>query len=212
MNTPSIARFRSYLDDEPTMREGKPWHQTGAELAINVPPPAAMVRSQPWRRRPAEKVESLSLPDGLREEMLPVGAPPVGPQQARIWLIRLARDLARDYRTWYGVELRDDAPAIEWMQRHLSAAAEPLSRRDPKAVARELVRHGLLLGELLVRTLGATWIDLSGDRPGAWELFVPSAETLNPIVRVQRFMQQGIRESDLIALFLDLDAAQRRAR
>ena len=207
MNAPSLTHIRSYLDDEPTMREARPWHQPGTALSLAIEPVALPRRA---RRAPPESVESLSLPDGLREEMLAIGTAPRGALQARIWLVRVARELARDYRIRYGLELRTDAASIERVQRNLSSVVQPQGRSDAKALAREVARHGLWLGEVLARMLGATWLELSGDRPGTWEVFAPPGETFNPILRVQRFLNDGTRGKDLVALFLDLDAAQRR--
>jgi hypothetical protein len=123
----------------------------------------------------------------------------------------MARDLGREYRATYGVELRTDASAIERMQSHLMTVVARLAGRAEKVFARELVRHGLLLGEILVRYLGASWINLEDGRPWKWDLSVPSVATVSPIERVRRFVEQGMRETDLVALFLELDAAQRRA-
>ena len=208
MHSAALALTHHYFDDEPTMPEARPWHRLG--LAIVDDEPTVMRAPRPYRPHVAEPIESLSLPAGLREEMLPLGATPRTPQQARVWLVRLARDLARDYRLWYGFELRTDAIAVEKMQWHLATAVVAIGRRDEKALARELVRHGLVLGEIFTRALGASWVDLSGDRPGQWELFVPPAATVSPVLRVQRFVEQGMNETDLVALYLDLDAAQRR--
>ena len=68
-----------------------------------------------------------------------------------------------------------------------------------------------MLGEILTRALGASWLDLSGDRPGQWQVFVPPGTALSPVLRVQRFVEAGMSETDLVALYLDLDRAQRLA-
>jgi hypothetical protein len=145
--------------------------------------------------------------------MLPVGARPLDHDQVRIAIVRVARDLGRDYRQRHGCVLRTDAAAIEILQRHLlNCAAEVLAgRMDARTLAPELARHGALFGEILERRLGGTWIDLSGDQPGAWRMAVPPSTVVNPIGRVHRFLLQRNREQDLVGFFLDLDAANRSA-
>jgi hypothetical protein len=171
--------------------------------------PLALVR----RRGPrvSELVESLSLPTGLREDMLPQGARPRDHDQVRIAIVRVARELGREYRTRHGCLLRTDAAAIEALQRHLLARASEVlaGRMDARSLAPELARHGALFGEILARRLDATWIDLSGDQPGQWRMSVPPATPVQPIARVHRFLLQRNREQDLVGFFLDLDAASR---
>jgi hypothetical protein len=172
--------------------------------------PATLRPASRWRGPVAtEPVETLSLPDGLREDMLPYGAAPSDEHQTRLWIIRIVRDLGREYRATYGVELRTDASAIERMQAHLVTAVARLAGCAETVFARELVRHGLLLGEILVRYVGASWTDLGNPRPWKWDLSFPRVGTVSPVVRVRRFLEQGMREPDLVALFLDLDAASK---
>ncbi len=173
--------------------------------------PLALVR----RRGPrvSEVVETLSLPPGLREDMLDLGARPLDHDQVRIAIIRVARELGREYRQQRGCLLRTDPAAIELLQRHLlSCGAEVLAgRMDARTLAPELARHGALFGEILARRLGATWVDLSGDQPGEWQMSVPPTTVVSPIARVHRFLLQRNREQDLVGYFLDLDAANRSA-
>jgi hypothetical protein len=212
MSALSIAYAPSFsFDDEPTVYDARPWHRPQLEVVADEDP-TTMLAAPVRRQKATERIEALSLPEGLREEMLPIGATPTSPEETRIWMIRMARDLGREYRIQYGVELRTDASAIERMQWHLASFVQRLGGRDEKGLARELVRHGMLLGEILARALGGAWLDLSDDRPGKWEVFVPPMATVSPIVRVRRFVQQGMTETDLVALFLELDAAQRGLR
>jgi len=171
--------------------------------------PLALVRKR--GPRVSELVETLSLPEGLREDMLAVGARPLDHDQVRIAIVRVARELGRDYRQRRGCVLRTDAAAIETLQRHLlTSATEVLAgRMDARTLAPELARHGALFGEILARRLGATWVDLSGDQPGAWRMSVPPTTVVSPIARVHRFLLQRNREQDLVGFFLDLDAATR---
>jgi hypothetical protein len=201
----------SITEVRPIVRPGPSPVAAAAPIAHVEPPafPLALVR----RRGPrvSELVETLSLPDGLREDMLPVGARPLDHEQVRIAIVRVARELGRDYRQQHGCVLRTDAAAIEILQRHLlRCASEVLAGRgDARTLAPELARHGALFGEILARRLGATWVDLSGDQPGAWQMSVPPATVLSPIGRVHRFLLQRNREQDLVGFFLDLDAASR---
>ena len=191
-----------------------PVAQVEAPAAPPPEPPAyplALVR----RRGPriSELVETLSLPPDLREDMLEVGARPLDHDQVHIAIIRVARDVGREYRQHRGCLLRTDAAAIEILQRHLlKCASEVLAgRMDARTLAPELARHGALFGEILGRRLGGTWVDLSGDQPGEWRMSVPPTTVVSPIGRVHRFLLQRNREQDLVGFFLDLDAANRSA-
>jgi hypothetical protein len=166
-----------------------------------------MVTVAPAPRVPAEIVESLTLPEGLSESMLAPDARPRTPAQARIAMTRLSRGLGRDYRLWYGTTLITSVVAIESMQRHLRR------RFDDKAVAKddgtkvlgELMRHGALLSEILARSLGGVWADVTVDEPGRWAMALHADIRVWPIGRVYRFFQQGNRETDLVAFYLDLE-------
>jgi len=199
------------VDEDHTMFDRLPWHLASGRAAARQPPafPLALVR----RRTPrvSELVESLPLPAGLREDMLPVGARPRDHEQVRIAIIRVARKLGRDYRVHRGCLLRTDASAIEILQRHLlRCASEVLAgRMDARTLAPEVARHGALFGEILARRLGATWVDLSGDQPGEWRMSVPPTTVVSPIAKVHRFLLLRNREQDLVGFFLDLDEASR---
>jgi hypothetical protein len=222
------------LDEgEPTTVDRIPWHQ-GAEDTTGVrviprpspprPPPRPATRATPPPEPPrseaivrwsepclVEDVESLSLPLHLREDMLPVGARPEGAAELRIAIVRVVRELGRDYRRHRGRVLRTDAAAIEVAQRHLVdfATEAAAGRMDPRLLATEVARHGALLGEIVARRLGADWVDVSGDHPGLWKMSVPPGTVFTPIGRVHRFIVQRNREQDLVGFFLDLDRASR---
>jgi hypothetical protein len=160
----------------------------------------------------SEIVESLPLPEGTVEAMLSPGGKPETPDQARVAMTRLSRTLGRDYRLWYGTTLMTNAIAIEAMQRHLRRRFSDASS-DPKLAKKlenELMRHGALLSEILARSLGATWVDLSGDQPGRWAMVLYPDVRVWPIGRVYRFFQKGHHEADLVAFFLELEAAVRQ--
>jgi len=159
-----------------------------------------------------EELESLSLPAPLREDMLAKGARPEGEAQVRIAIIRVVRELGRDYRMQRGRVLRTDAMAIETAQRQLLAFSADVAggRMDARALTTEIARHGALLGEIVVRRLGGDWLDVAGDHPGLWTMSVPPCTVFAPIGRVQRFLLQRNREQDLVGFYIDLDAAQLR--
>jgi hypothetical protein len=162
--------------------------------------------------RLAELVENLSLPPGLTEDMLPLGVLPQGEEQIRVAIVRIARDLGREYRQ-RGRVLRTDAAAVEAMQRHLSDCADAVlaGRTDPRTLAPEIARHGALLGEILVCRLGATWSNLAAGQPALWQMTVPPFPEVSPVARVHRYLLRRNREQDLVGFFLELDAASRRA-
>jgi hypothetical protein len=169
-----------------------------------VPAVRASVRYEP------ELVESLPLPGGSRESDLGVNAPPSGPAQARVATTRLARDLARDYRLWYGKTLRCDVIAIDLMQQHLVQRFAGATITD-EAVAWELRRHGALLSEVLARKLGGTWVDVGPSEPGYWAMLLGAQTRTHPIGRVYRFVSLGQRERDLISYFIDLEERLRKS-
>jgi hypothetical protein len=190
--------------------------------ALSAPPPPVMygvpqlpprAEATPARTRPQrydpELVESLTLPYGSAEEDLAPDQRPTTPAQARVAMTRLARDLARDYRLWYGRTLRCDISAIDSMQQHLLARFTGAPIEDP-AVAWELRRHGALLSEIVARSLGGAWADVGPSEPGYWVMVVPPAVRTCPIGRVYRFVSLGRQERDLVSHFLALDSASRR--
>jgi hypothetical protein len=156
--------------------------------------------------------------------------------QTRIAMTRLARDIGRDYRLWYGTALKTDLLAIDAMQRHLRRRYpdEPTEEAGLRQLEKELMRHGALLSEILARTLGAEWVDVSSEHPGQWAMVirphaqgdrptyddparsdrpmrdVPPSVRVWPIGRVYRFYRQGHRESDLVAFYLDLETYAKR--
>jgi hypothetical protein len=186
------------------------------ESPVEPAPDVASPVVQPSRPPPyvrAEIVESLSLPSGLTEAMLDTKTKPSTPGQARIAMTRLSRALGRDYRLWYGTALKVDAMAIETMQRHLRRRFDDASAADMRSAKRleaELTRHGALLSEILARSLGGAWVDLSGDLPGRWAMVIHPNVRVWPIGRVYRFFKHGHREADLVAFFLDLESGARK--
>jgi len=183
-----------------------------------APPPPLLLPPGPQRkistRMPAfyqpELVESLPLPVGSNESDLGVNVRPTTTADARIAMIRLARDLARDYRLWYGKALRCDVIAIDGMQQHLTQRYAGASIADEE-VAWELRRHGALLSEILARKLGGGWVDVTPSEPGYWAMQLGGCAAMrtHPIGRVYRYVSLGHRERDLVSYFIDLESKLR---
>jgi hypothetical protein len=172
-------------------------------------PPAGRPRTPVAIRYDPELVESLALPMGASESQLGTSELPRTPLQARIAMTRLSRDLGRDYRLWYGKTLRCNILAIDAMQQHLTHRFGGAPISDP-AVSYELRRHGALLSEILVRALGAGWVDIGPSEPGYWAMLVPPATRTWPIGRLYRFVALGHHERDLVSYYLDIETRARQ--
>ena len=105
------------------------------------------------------------MPGGLRDEQLAEGVAARSGDEIRIVSTRYARALGREYRERYGVRLRTDAQAVEWMQRHLMTRWGETGLVGPEALA-DVRRHGALLSELLARALGGQWVNVTPSRLG----------------------------------------------
>jgi hypothetical protein len=227
MSTQSAASYSHHVDDDPTRMDLQPWHEESGVHEVEEPteifrssPPAplrALARPSsgvPFGpsaafggpQRLHEPIEALSMPPGLSESMLPAGARPGDRHQMRIAMVRLARELGRDYLRWYGRSLATNVESIERIQRHLLGYANEVlaGRMDTRRLAPELVRHGVLLGEILARVLGAEWLDLSGDQPASWQMIVPPSRVVSPVARVHQFLIERNRGEDLVEFFLGL--------
>jgi hypothetical protein len=203
--TPS-GEIPVFVDDGPSPEssEGRP--------RVEAPAQHSLVHVGRPLRVDSEIVESLALPDGLSEDMLPLDAKPTTADGARIAMTRLARALGRDYRLWYGTTLVTSVIAIEAMQRHLRRRFDQntVAKQDSDAVEGELLRHGALLSEILARALGGVWVDVPPEKPGHWAMTLYPDIRVWPIGRIYRFFQRGHREADLVAFYLDLEAQVRR--
>jgi hypothetical protein len=170
-------------------------------------PPVGLVARAPAH---PEIVETMPLPHGAAEDF-PIGALPTDPLGARVFMTRLSRELGRDYRIWYGTTLKTDLVAVDAMQRHLRRRFPegPTDEKEARTLEVELTRHGALLSEILARSLGAEWVDVSPEHPGHWAMMLPSDVRVWPIGRVFRFYRQGHRESDLVAFLIELEMRRR---
>ncbi len=168
-----------------------------APLGASRPPTEAMPLQQ-------------EVPIDARVEVVETMSPPEG-DEVRIRMTALARELAREYRLSYGTTLQTDKACIEAMQRHLRRrfAHAQEDARTSRMFDEELTQHGALLSEILVRTLGARWVDVSSPELGRWAMVVPPGTRVWPIGRVYRFFEQGQREGDLLAFYSELETATR---
>jgi hypothetical protein len=207
---PNGMPFTPTLPPAPT--DGPGWYQP----AQVIPPPADPGASRGRTKSPAparyepELAESLALPMGSTENDLAINSMPKTAFQARIAMTRLARDLARDYRLWYGKSLRCNVLAIDAMQQHLMHRFSGAPIAD-EGVAWELRRHGALLSEILGRALSAEWVDIGPSEPGYWAMVVPPGSRTYPIARVYRFVSLGHKARDLVSYYLDLEARSRES-
>lgn len=178
-------------------------HEAPPEIAMPRPP--TIPRMQAMDGALAEVVESMSLPEGVREDMLPIGGVARDANQARIAHTRMAREVARDYRTIYRLILKTDVQTIEAMQRHLRRRYAEGQTANAE-IADELHRHGALLSEIIARRLGGTWVDVTPIDVGYWAMLVPPETRIWPIGRVFRFFSGGHRERDLVGYYRELEA------
>jgi hypothetical protein len=160
-----------------------------------VTPIPAATRIEPLKDRPrVEVVETMTTPEG---------------DDVRVRMTQLARELARDYRLAYSTTLKTDPIAIEAMQRHLRRrVGDAKTEERRRGLEAELLRHGALLSEILARSLGAQWIETTGEE-SRWSMLVPATTRVWPIDRVYRFFEQGHRESDLVAFYFELERSAR---
>jgi hypothetical protein len=176
------------------------------DRAWSLPPPD--------EARAPEQVENLSLPRGMEGEAPPADEAPRNPAAARLVCTYLARELARELRLRHGVELRSDLDGLEAAQRHLREALVDGRIRSAEE-ARDLMRHGAFLSELVARRIDGRWVDVDSRDAGVWAMLVPSRsrkdEVLRiwPFGRVIRFVVLGHKERDLVSYLLELEARVR---
>ncbi len=179
---------------------------------IEVPPPV-LARASALPRSPIgdELAEHLSLPPGVPEDAVPVVGRAKNVLEARVQMTLLARELGLDYRLKRGVVLRADVGGIEAMQAHLRGTFPDHAIRTAED-ALEVNRHGALLAEILIRRLGAEWVDVTPAELGYWALIVPPDARVWPFGRVARLIANGHRERDLVSTYLELEARSQAAR
>jgi len=169
----------------------------------------------PPRDVDVERLETLSLPAGMRgDEPPPLDEHPRTGPAARLTCTFLARELGRELRARYAVEVRSDVDGLETAQRYLREEFVDGRVRTAEEL-REVMRQGGFLGELLARRLGARWVDLESPEPGRWAMLVPSRSRTDevarvwPFARVLRFVAMGHKERDLVSYYLELEGRAR---
>lgn len=160
--------------------------------------------------RKIERAQLLGLPPGLHGQPPPRDALPRNPTDARIVFTYLARDLARETMTRHKFDLHMDAPSLRFLQGRLRERfPDGVLRSDEDAY--EVRRHGAYLSELLARTLGAYWVDMSPSEMGYWAMAVPPSTRIMPFGRVLRFLLvRDPGEPDLVSFYETLEARARR--
>jgi hypothetical protein len=213
-NAPPEPRVDAPTSEPPVVFVGAP--PPGASLPpfATEPPPSPRAEPPPsgprrdYGRYPVEIVEALALPEGADESMLAPGSSPKTALEARIAFTRIARDVGRDYRLFYGTTLKTDWIAVDAMQRHLRGRFGQTREADAR-LRDELFRHGALLSEIIARTLHASWVDITPSEPGYWAMLVPPATRTFPVGRVHRFFALGNEEKDLVGYCLELESRAR---
>jgi hypothetical protein len=203
--SPLGVRRVEVREDKGIPGQSRPPYAEELAAPVAVPRPPTVPRMAAMDGSLSEVVESMALPEGLTDEMLAIGAVARDPKQARIAMTRMAREVARDYRTIYRTILKTDVATIEAMQRHLRRryAEGQTANAD---IADELHRHGALLSEIIARRLGGMWVDVTPIDVGYWAMLVPPQTRIWPIGRVFRFFSGGHRERDLVGYYRELEA------
>lgn len=127
---------------------------------------------------------------------------------ARIECTAMARELGRLYRMQHGVVIRTDVASLEVIQTQLRERYRDKGVRS-QAAAMDVRRHGAFLSEMLARTVGARWTDVSPSELGYWEMTLPVGLHVWPFARVLRLLSMGDRERDLVSYYLELYARSR---
>jgi hypothetical protein len=212
---PSPSAARSRIESEPAEEDEERGVLRGGSRPPYKSEPSHLVFRTDSLRRPdggIELAEALSLPPELHG-MGPVSSPSSA-AEARVFFTTLARELGREYRERFGIELRTDLRGLEIVQREL---AERFADRDVLAAedVNDVRRSGAFVSEMLARRLGAEWVDLASGDIGHWAMSIPSgassppsvrSTTVWPIGRVIRFVSMRHRERDLTSYFLELQA------
>ncbi|HEX7664384.1 MAG TPA: hypothetical protein VF407_07740, partial [Polyangiaceae bacterium] len=163
---------------------------TAAARSASQPPPSLTPRAMSARALRAqatpELAETLSLPVG-GEAVPEDGQLLRSGLEARVHFTKLSRELGKSYRERFGLELWADIRGLETMQDKLVEMFRDSPPRSPAEVA-EARRHGALFSEILVRTLGAEWSDISPTELGYWAMTLPPSTRVLPFGKVARFI------------------------
>lgn len=158
-------------------------------------------------KAPGEPAETLMPPPGAPEQ---IDGSPKTANEARTYLTRLTRELARDYRESFGVSLCMDLIGLEMVQANLLDAF-PSGIARTAGETKEVRRHAAFLSELLSRRLGGLWVEFEHPDPAEWRMVVPPGREITPFARVARYMKARHKERDLVSFFLELELGVVRA-
>ncbi|MFO0679350.1 MAG: hypothetical protein U0169_22675 [Polyangiaceae bacterium] len=204
--TPPALDPAAFAAVTPPMKGGsRPPYRSSAPPA----PPPGTSKAPPRMTGVVEAAEHLSLPPGLHGTPPNLDELPRTVLDARVLFTHLSRQLGREYRTKYGVDLRTNVVGIEAMQSYLRDRFPEHTLSTPEDYF-EIRRHGAFLSEIVARTLGAYWSDIGPSDVGYWSMQVPPKTTVWPFGRVLRFVQMGTKERDLVSYYLELESRTRR--
>jgi hypothetical protein len=206
---PPATRRAGFVSAPP---HGKPLMRGASQPAFRSDMPPVDIPRAPnlprFEPRPAELAETLSLPPGLHGLIAPEDTVPATVAEARVQFTHLARELGREYRERFGVELWTDLRGIETMQTVLRDDFKDRTIANASEAIR-VRRYGAFLSEVLARTLGAEWVDIAPSELGYWAMTVPPSTRVWPFGRVLRLIAMGTKERDLVSYYLELQARGR---
>lgn len=184
---PKLARGAATLRFYSPAQRVQSATETPAARSPSLTPRGMSVRAMRAAAMP-ELAETLSLPPG--SETVPEdGSLLRNGLDARVHFTRLGRELGKSYRERFGIELWADVRGIEVMQAKLREIFRDGPPKTPAEVA-EARRHGALFSEILVRTAGAEWSDISPTELGFWSMTIPPSTRVLPFGKIARFIAQ----------------------
>lgn len=131
---------------------------------------------------------------------------PRSPFEARIAHTQLSRSLGKTYRERWGLVLRTDRSSVILMQRILGVRfPSPAIRTTTEAA--DVVAHGALLSEFLVRRYAARWVATDGHDVANWTLATETGAAVKPFRRVLDFVL-GRGGRDVVSLADELCATR----
>jgi hypothetical protein len=187
---PSLARGAATLKFYGPTKAETQAAVSASSGSISIPPASLTPRAMSARAlraaAPAELAEMLALPPGSDRveqdgSLLRTGL------EARVHFTRLARELGRSYRERFSIELWADIRGIETMQMKLREMFRDGAPKTPAEVA-EARKHGALFSEILTRSLGAEWSDISPTELGYWSMTIPPSTRVLPFGKMARFI------------------------
>jgi hypothetical protein len=208
---PSVVRGAATLKFYGPTRAQSQAVEAASGGSVSVPPASLTPRAMSARAlraaAPAELAEMLTLPPGgdrVEQDgsLLRTGL------EARVHFTRLARELGRSYRERFSIELWSDIRGIETMQTKLREMFRDGPPKTPADVA-EARKHGALFSEILTRSLGAEWSDISPTELGYWAMTIPPSTRVLPFGKMARFIAAASDPksdaTDLMKYYLEIE-------